>query len=115
MPRADGSFEVLEKINENAYKVNFWRDYGVLAAFNMADLSAYQADDYLQDLSIKSLQQGEDEGVPHIQDKEEGPKSPTRSNASSKVQAMVQMLEENRTAASGLNNQNVPSFVHLIS
>ena len=58
MPRADGPFKVLEKIKDNAYKVDLPGDYGVSATFNVADLSAYQADDYLEDLRIKSLQQG---------------------------------------------------------
>ena len=89
MPRADGPFEVLEKINDNAYKVELLGDYGVSATFNVADLSAYQADDHLEDLRTKSLQQGEDDRVPFSQDMEEGPKSPTRSIAGSKVQAMA--------------------------
>ena len=88
MPRADSPFEILEKINDNAYKVDFLGDYGVSAAFNVADLSAYEADYYFKDLRIKPLQV-EDDGVPCSQDKEEIPKSSTRSNAISKVQAMV--------------------------
>jgi len=66
-------------------------------------------------LRIKSLQQGEDDGVPFGQDMEEGPKSLTRSNTSSKVQAMIQILEKNQTVAIGLYDQNLPDFVHLIS
>jgi len=58
MPRAGGPFEVLERFNDNAYKVDLPGDYGVSATFNVADLSAYQADDHLTDLRIKSLQQG---------------------------------------------------------
>ena len=81
MPRADGPFEVLERINDNAYKVDFSGDYGVSATFNVADLSANQANDYLKDLRVKSIQQGEDDGVPLSQDMKEGPKSPARSNA----------------------------------
>ena len=81
----------------------------------MADLSTYQADDYLADLRIKSSQKGEDDEVPLSQDIEEGPKSLIRSNASSKVQAMAQILEKSQSDASRLNGQNVPSFVHLIS
>ena len=95
MPRADGPFEVVEKINDNAYKVDLQGEYGVSAAFNVADLSMYQADDDLEDLGIKSLQQGEDDGVPFSQDMEEGPQSPTRSNASSKLQVVVQIFEKN--------------------
>jgi len=39
MPRAKGPFEVLEKENENAYKVDLLGDYGVSATFNVAHLS----------------------------------------------------------------------------
>ena len=38
MPRADGPFEVLERINDNAYKVDLPGDYGVSSTFNVADL-----------------------------------------------------------------------------
>ena len=72
MPRAKGPFEVLEMVYDNAYKVNLPGNYGVSATFNVTDLSAYQADDYLPDLRIKSFQQGEDDGVPLSQDNEEG-------------------------------------------
>ena len=41
MPRVEGPFEVLEKVNTNAYKVDLPYDYGVLATFNLADLSPY--------------------------------------------------------------------------
>ena len=64
MPRADGPFEILEKINDNAYKVYLPGDYGVSATFNIADLSPYEADDYLLDLRIKYSQQGENDGGP---------------------------------------------------
>ena len=47
MPRADGPFEILERANDNAYKVNFLDDYGVSATFNVADLSPYLEDDHL--------------------------------------------------------------------
>jgi len=47
MPRADGPFEILERVNDNAYKVNFLDDYGVSATFNVADLSPYLEDDHL--------------------------------------------------------------------
>ena len=54
MPRADGLFEVLERINDNAYKVDLPGDYGVSATFNVANLQAYHEDDYLVDLRIRS-------------------------------------------------------------
>ena len=55
MPRADGPFEVLERINDNAYKVDLPGEYGVSATFNVADLSPYLEDDYLDNLRANSL------------------------------------------------------------
>ena len=66
MLRADGSFEVLEHINDNTYKVDLPRDYGVSAAFNVADLSPYLDYDYHIDLRENSSQQGKNDGGPSI-------------------------------------------------
>jgi len=66
MPRADGPFEVLERINDNAYKVDLPGDYGVSTTFNVADLSPYLEDDYLEDLRANSLSQGENDGGPSL-------------------------------------------------
>jgi hypothetical protein len=41
MPRADGLFKVLEKINENEYKLDLPVDFGVSPTFNIADLKPY--------------------------------------------------------------------------
>jgi hypothetical protein len=41
MPRADGPIKVLEKINENAYKLDLPADFGVSPTFNIADLKSY--------------------------------------------------------------------------
>jgi len=62
MPRAEGPFDVLERINNNAYKLNFPRDYGVFATFNVTNLSPYLEDDTLDNLRENSLQQGKDDG-----------------------------------------------------
>ena len=102
-------------INENAYKVDLPGDYGVSATFNVAELKAYHDGDYLVDLRIKSTQQGADDGVPTTINKEEGPKSLTRSNTSSKVQALTHIVQESQGSAHGLKNQNLPVFVHLIT
>ncbi|KAJ9140556.1 hypothetical protein P3X46_031189 [Hevea brasiliensis] len=41
-PRCDGSFQVLTKINDNAYKINLLSEYNVSATFNVADLSPFE-------------------------------------------------------------------------
>jgi len=48
MPRVDGPFEVLKRVNDNAYKVNLPGEYGVSATFNVADLSPCLEDDHLE-------------------------------------------------------------------
>ena len=41
MPRVKGPFELLERINNSAYKVDLPGDYRVSAAFNVADLGPH--------------------------------------------------------------------------
>ncbi|XP_071917089.1 uncharacterized protein [Coffea arabica] len=63
LPRGDGPFQVVERINDNAYKLDFPCEYGVHATFNVADLSPFHADDEL-DLGTNRLQEeGIDEGL----------------------------------------------------
>ena len=40
-PRGDGPFQILEKINDNAYKVDLLGEYKVSATFNVSDLSPF--------------------------------------------------------------------------
>jgi len=47
MPRANGPFEVLEKANNNAYKIDLLGEYGISCTFNVADLKPYYEDDLL--------------------------------------------------------------------
>ena len=58
MPWAEGLFEDLERINDNAYKVDLPGEYEVSAMFNVADLSPFHPDDSQANLRIKSFQQG---------------------------------------------------------
>jgi len=64
MPRADGPFEILERVNDNVYKVNLYGEFSVSATFNVADLSPYLEDDHLANLRSNSSQQREDDGGP---------------------------------------------------
>ena len=45
MPRGYGSFQIIEKINDNTYKINFPDDYRVNVTFNISYLSLFDVDD----------------------------------------------------------------------
>ena len=42
--RGDGPFQVLQKINDNAYKIDLPSKYNVSSTFNMSDLFPFTAD-----------------------------------------------------------------------
>ena len=44
-PRGDRPFQILEKINDNAYKVDLPGEFNVCASFNVADLSPFDVGD----------------------------------------------------------------------
>jgi len=44
-PRGDGPFQILERINNNAYKVDLPGEYGVSATFNVSDLTLFDVGD----------------------------------------------------------------------
>jgi hypothetical protein len=61
MPRAAGSFKVLEKINDNAYKLELRPKFGVSPTFNILDLKPYLGEeDELESRTIP-IQEGEDD------------------------------------------------------
>jgi hypothetical protein len=41
MPRAAGHYKIIEKINDNAYKLELPPEFGVSPTFNIADLTPY--------------------------------------------------------------------------
>ena len=61
MPRADGPFKVLEKINDNAYKLELLADFGVIPTLNIADLKPYLGEEDELPSRTSSFQEGEDD------------------------------------------------------
>ena len=47
-PRGDGPFQVLERINDNAYKLDLPGEYNISATFNVYDLSPFDVGDELR-------------------------------------------------------------------
>ena len=67
-PRADGPFQVIEKINDNAYRIELPDRYGVHDVFNVSDLSPFYAGpEFLQEQtdSGSNPSHGEEEDVIH--------------------------------------------------
>ena len=62
MPRVDGPFQVLEKVNDNAYKLYLPEGYNVSPTFNVCDLMHYLEDGVRvedgKDLRANPFQQG---------------------------------------------------------
>jgi len=61
---------MLEKVNNNAYKIDFLGEYGVSYTFNVADLKPYYKNDLLEHLRESSFQQGEDDAP--MEDNDDG-------------------------------------------
>ena len=61
MPRADGPFKIIEKINDNAYKLELPPDFGVSPTFNIADLKPYLGEEDELESRTTSVQEGEDD------------------------------------------------------
>ena len=60
-PQADGPFKVLQRIGENAYKIELPSDFGVSTTFNAADLSPYYDEGKDLHLRVSLLQPGEND------------------------------------------------------
>ncbi|WVZ57779.1 hypothetical protein U9M48_008122 [Paspalum notatum var. saurae] len=64
MPRADGSFKIIEKINDNAYKLELPPEFGISPAFNSVDLKPYLGEkDELKSRTIPLQEREDDEDI----------------------------------------------------
>ena len=61
MPRADGPFKILEKINDNAYKLELPPEFGVSPTFNISDLKPYLGEEDVLESRMTPIQEGEDD------------------------------------------------------
>jgi hypothetical protein len=61
MPRADGPFKILEKINDNAYKLDLPPEFGVSPTFNISNSKPYLGEGDELESRMPPNQEGEDD------------------------------------------------------
>ncbi|XP_073120220.1 uncharacterized protein [Henckelia pumila] len=101
LPRGDGLFHVIERINDNAYKLDFQSEYNLSTKFNVSDLSLFDVEDepYLR---TNPFQEGKDDAIINIShvdqvarrvgDAFELPRGPITRNRANKFKKTLQML-----------------------
>ena len=116
LPRGDGPFQVLERINDNAYKLDLPGEYNVSATFNVTDLSPFDVGD---DLRTNPFQEeGNDGGMAKewSADPLEIPLGPiTRARAKRFKEALNVLIQDSQAeGAHGLNSKKETKLVHVI-
>ena len=114
MQRTDCPFKVLQHINDNAYKVDLPKNYGVSATFNVADLSLYEEDDYLYDLRSNPIKQGEDARNQPSMSRTSPPCQGSESNQV-QVQGISQILQVQMELVAGFTPAHVPGIIFIVS
>ncbi|XP_041001589.1 uncharacterized protein LOC121247286, partial [Juglans microcarpa x Juglans regia] len=88
-PRGDGPFQILEKINDNAYKVDLPGEYKVSATFNVSDLSPFDVGEDSRSNPFEERGNDRNQGGPTLKDPLQVPDGPiTRSRARKIKEAM---------------------------
>ena len=128
LPRGDGPFQVVERINDNAYKLDLPGEYGVSASFNVADLSPFDVGD---DLRTNPSQEGENDanqgaghadhtsgnGAEFAQDPLSLPSGPiTRLRAKRFKEALNGLIQENwaDSKKTKMGSNNIQDLIHVI-
>jgi hypothetical protein len=81
MPRANGPFKVLKKINENAYKYDLPADFGVSPTINIVDLKPYLGEE--DELESRTTQM--EEGVDDVDINTNDTSTPTHNQISGPI------------------------------
>jgi hypothetical protein len=61
MLKADGPFKIMEKINDNAYKLELPLEFGVSPTFNISDLRSYLGEEDELESRTTPIQEEEDD------------------------------------------------------
>jgi hypothetical protein len=120
-PRGDGPFQILEKINDNAHKVDLPGEYKVSATFTVFDLSPFDVGEDSRSNPFEERGNDGNQSGPSLKDPLQVPDGPiTRSRAKKFKEAMQGLVQSTWDEASksptikvGLK-EGEPILIHLI-
>uniref|UniRef100_A0A2N9J6M3 Reverse transcriptase domain-containing protein n=1 Tax=Fagus sylvatica TaxID=28930 RepID=A0A2N9J6M3_FAGSY len=120
-PRGDGPFQILEKINDNAPKVDLPGEYKVSATFTVSDLSPFDVGEDSRSNPFEERGNDGNQSGPSLKDPLQVPDGPiTRSRAKKIKEAMQGLVQSTWDEASksptikvGLK-EGEPVLIHLI-
>ena len=120
-PRGDGPFQILEKINDNAYKVDLPSEYNVSATFNVSDLSPFDVGEDSRSNPFEERGNDGNQGGATLKDPLQIPDGPiTRSRAKKIKEAMQGLVQstwdearKSPTLKMGFKEKE-PVLIHLI-
>ena len=116
-PRGDGPFQVLEKINDNAYKLDLPSSYGnVSATFNVADLTLFDVGDGFDSRTNHLEEEGNDRDVTsQLKDPLQGIGGPmTRAKTKRMKQALQGLIMEIKGKEDHLGLEATPKWVTFL-
>uniref|UniRef100_A0A2N9EUF9 Retrotransposon gag domain-containing protein n=1 Tax=Fagus sylvatica TaxID=28930 RepID=A0A2N9EUF9_FAGSY len=100
-PRGDGPFQILEKINDNVYKVDLPGEYKVSTTFNVSDLSPFNVGEDSRSNPFEERGNDGNQGGPSLKDPLQVPDGPiTRSRAKKIKEAMQGLVQSTWDEAS---------------
>ena len=92
-PRRDGPFQVQERINDNAYKLDLPGEYNISATFNVFDLSPFDVGDDSRTNPFE--ERGNDENYKAFKDPLHVPVGPITKARSKKIkEALNELIQE---------------------
>uniref|UniRef100_A0A2N9EAX3 CCHC-type domain-containing protein n=1 Tax=Fagus sylvatica TaxID=28930 RepID=A0A2N9EAX3_FAGSY len=100
-PRGDGPFQILEKINDNAHKVDLPGEYKVSATFTVSDLSPFDVGEDSRSNPFEERGNDGNQSGPSLKDPLQVPDGPiTRSRAKKIKEAMQGLVQSTWDEAS---------------
>ena len=113
-PRGDGPFQVLERINDNAYKIDLPGEYSVSATFNVADLTLFETD--IDSRSNPFEERGDDADQPRNTSKDHwnGPMTRSKTKALKEAMNALVLKVATKSELQGPLMYQEETLVHLI-